>query len=166
MPRGRNSVHGPYSQHHILPTLRTPYFCHPGERYFVLPGDSPLSSRVTRPRSPGQHVHVLGRAKSYPPYPCLCVSWHLVFPARLSFVHKNSSRFPFSVPPLSPSLPGRKGPLEKVLNILSCPLRGSNPHCDARTGRGGSPSIYYIIRCPLPLPSVCCPFYTLFSSFS
>ena len=27
---------------------------------------------------------------------------------------------------------GRKGPLEKVLNILSCPLRGSTLQCDAR----------------------------------
>ena len=77
--------------------LSGPLFCRPGERYFVLPGDSPLFSRVTRPRPPGQHVHVLGRAKSYPPYPCLCVKWHLVFPARLSFVHKNSFRFPFPV---------------------------------------------------------------------
>ena len=82
-------MHGPYSQHHILPTLRNPYFA---VRENVI-----LSSRVTHSCSPGQHVHVLGRAKSYPPYPCLCVSWHLVFPARLSFVHKNSFRFPFPV---------------------------------------------------------------------
>ena len=27
----------------------------------------------------------------------------------------------------TPSLSGRKGPLEKVLNILSCPLRGAIP---------------------------------------
>ena len=28
------------------------------------------------------------------------------------------------------------------------------------------PPIYYIIRCTHPLPSFCCPFYTLFPSFS
>ena len=27
----------------------------------------------------------------------------------------------------TPSLEGRKGPLEKVFNILSCPLRGAIP---------------------------------------
>ena len=49
----------------------------------------------------------------------------------------------FSVfPPPSPSLPGRKGPLEKVLNILSCPLRGAIPI--ATRGLAGVGLLYII----------------------
>ena len=69
-----------------------------------------MSSRVTRPRSPGQHVHVLGRAKSYPPYPCLCVSWHLVFPPGFPSFIKTPPAFrsPFSVSYV-PLRQGRRG---------------------------------------------------------
>ena len=65
-------------------------------------------------------------------------------PAPCSLAHPlpahSSNVSPLSLPPRA------KRSLRESIEYTFVSFEGSNPHCDARTGRGGSSSIYYIIR--------------------